>query len=216
MSSRAASAVHRQRQQRADPCLTPPRPSKSARSKRATTRRSRPSSARVMPEFGAIGDGFAINDPEVDWMSRAYAGPRSGLFRRRTRRRRARRRRGRAARTAATAIPASCARCISCRRCAASAPARALMERCLDAARAFGFARCYLETLRGMDAAMKLYERSGFHRIGAPLRRRPAMAAAIRSTCWSCRAGPGPRLLLVPSSGRTPGSRNGGQRPALR
>ena len=25
----------------------------------------------VMPEFGASGDGFAINDPEVDWMSRA-------------------------------------------------------------------------------------------------------------------------------------------------
>ena len=26
----------------------------------------------VMPEYGAIGDGFAINDPEVDWMQRAY------------------------------------------------------------------------------------------------------------------------------------------------
>ena len=25
----------------------------------------------VMPEFGAVGSGFAINDPEVDWMSRA-------------------------------------------------------------------------------------------------------------------------------------------------
>ena len=34
----------------------------------------------VMPEFGAIGDGFAINDPEVDWMQRAYAVPRSAYF----------------------------------------------------------------------------------------------------------------------------------------
>jgi putative acetyltransferase len=34
----------------------------------------------VMPEFGAIGDGFAINDPEVDWMSRAYSQPRSAYF----------------------------------------------------------------------------------------------------------------------------------------
>ena len=34
----------------------------------------------VMPEFGAIGDGFAINDPEVDWMSRAYSRPRSAYF----------------------------------------------------------------------------------------------------------------------------------------
>ncbi|MEO6102426.1 MAG: GNAT family N-acetyltransferase, partial [Pseudoxanthomonas sp.] len=32
---------------------------------------------KVMPEFGAVGCGFAINDPEVDWMSRAYARPRS-------------------------------------------------------------------------------------------------------------------------------------------
>src|SRR5688572_7439968 len=34
----------------------------------------------VMPEFGATGDGFAINDPEVDWMHRAYAQPRSAYF----------------------------------------------------------------------------------------------------------------------------------------
>jgi putative acetyltransferase len=45
----------------------------------------------------------------------------------------------------------------------------ALMARCLDAARGFGFRQCYLETLSGMDAARKLYERSGFHRIDAPL-----------------------------------------------
>ena len=35
---------------------------------------------RVMPEFGASGCGFAINDPEVDWMHRAYAEPRSAYF----------------------------------------------------------------------------------------------------------------------------------------
>ena len=34
----------------------------------------------VMPEFGATGCGFAINDPEVDWMSRAYAAQRSAYF----------------------------------------------------------------------------------------------------------------------------------------
>jgi putative acetyltransferase len=45
----------------------------------------------------------------------------------------------------------------------------AMMDRCLEAARGLGFARCYLETLCGMDAAMKLYERSGFRRIDAPL-----------------------------------------------
>ena len=34
----------------------------------------------VMPEFGATGSGFAINDPEVDWMSRAYAEPGCAYF----------------------------------------------------------------------------------------------------------------------------------------
>ena len=45
----------------------------------------------------------------------------------------------------------------------------ALMEKCLDAARAHGFKRCYLETLCGMTAAQKLYERSGFARLEAPM-----------------------------------------------
>ena len=44
-----------------------------------------------------------------------------------------------------------------------------MMTRCLDAARQFGFRQCYLETLTGMDAAMRLYERSGFRRIGQPM-----------------------------------------------
>ena len=44
-----------------------------------------------------------------------------------------------------------------------------MMVRCLQAARGFGFRQCYLETLRGMDAAMRLYERSGFRRLEAPL-----------------------------------------------
>ena len=34
----------------------------------------------VMPSFGACGPGFAINDPEVDYMSRAYAAARSAYF----------------------------------------------------------------------------------------------------------------------------------------
>ena len=45
----------------------------------------------------------------------------------------------------------------------------ALMTKCLDAARGFGFERCYLETLCGMNAARKLYERSGFARIAASM-----------------------------------------------
>ena len=34
----------------------------------------------VMPEFGASGPGFAINDPEVDHLSVAYSAPRAAFF----------------------------------------------------------------------------------------------------------------------------------------
>lgn len=127
----------------------------------------------VMPEFGASGCGFAINDPEVDWMHRAYAEPRSAYFV--------------IERNDASGhpvveggggiAPLSGGDADVCelrkmyflpslRGLGAGA---ALMTRCLDAARASGFQRCYLETLTGMDAAMRLYERSGFRRIDAPM-----------------------------------------------
>ena len=45
----------------------------------------------------------------------------------------------------------------------------ALMAQCLDAARKLGHRQVYLETLRGMDAAQKLYERTGFRRLDGPM-----------------------------------------------
>ena len=44
-----------------------------------------------------------------------------------------------------------------------------MLRRCLDAARERGYRRCYLETLTGMDAAMKLYTRTGFKPLCGPL-----------------------------------------------
>jgi putative acetyltransferase len=142
----------------------------------------------VMPEFGATGCGFAINDPEVDWMHRAYAEPRSAYF---------------VVESTADhieyvaeskAVTAQGIQAHNVEGGGGIAPltggdmdtcelrkmyflpslrgrgaGTALMARCLDAARGFGFKRCYLETLTGMDAAMRLYERSGFRRIDHPL-----------------------------------------------
>jgi len=122
----------------------------------------------VMPEFGAVGDGFAINDPEVDWMHRAYAIPRAAYF---------------VIEDASALLggggvaplvsgdPGTCElrKMYFLPALRGRGIGTALMARCLDAAREFGFKRCYLETLSGMDAAMKLYERSGFRRIDAPL-----------------------------------------------
>jgi putative acetyltransferase len=122
----------------------------------------------VMPEFGAGGDGFAINDPEVDWMSRAYSDPRSAYF--------VVERAGRVAGGGGVAplVGGDAGTCElrkmyflpEVRGLGAGA---ALMQVCLDAARGFGFGQCYLETLRGMDAAMRLYEKSGFSRLPGPL-----------------------------------------------
>ena len=77
----------------------------------------------VMPEFGATGDGFAINDPEVDWMSRAYSAPRHAYFVL-ERDNKVLGGAGIARWPAATTTSASCARCTSCPKRAASAPAR--------------------------------------------------------------------------------------------
>ena len=122
----------------------------------------------VMPEFGACGSGFAINDPEVDWMSRAYAQPRSAYFVLE---------RGGVVVGGGGMAPLEGGDADTCelRKMYFLAEARglgagsAMMARCLEAARAAGFRRCYLETLAGMDAAMKLYERSGFRRIPGPM-----------------------------------------------
>ena len=122
----------------------------------------------VMPEFGATGSGFAISDPEVDWMHRAYAQPRCAYF--------VVERDGRVVGGAGVAPleggdPSVC----ELRKMYFLPEARgigagaAMMTRCLAAARQIGFRQCYLETLTGMDSAMKLYERSGFRRISCSM-----------------------------------------------
>ena len=44
-----------------------------------------------------------------------------------------------------------------------------MMEKCLLKAREFGFEKCYLETMHYMEAAQKLYKKSGFDYINAPM-----------------------------------------------
>lgn len=120
-----------------------------------------------MPEFGAGGAGFAINDAEVDWMSRAYAGPRclylvvvdeqrvvlggGGIA------------------PLAGGDPDTCElKKMYFKRAARGRGAgRSLIVRLLDEARARGYARCYLETLTGMDAAQHLYRELGFRPLDA-------------------------------------------------
>jgi putative acetyltransferase len=115
----------------------------------------------VMPEFGADGPGFAIHDPEVAHMAEAYARPGCAYF--------VVERDGMVVGGAGVAPldggePDVC----ELRKMYYLPQARgigagsAMMQRCLDAARALGYRRCYIETLTGMDAAQALYLRSGF------------------------------------------------------
>ena len=122
----------------------------------------------VMPEFGAVGSGFAISDPEVDWMSRGYAEPRHAYF---VVERDARVLGGGGIAPLAGGDGDTC----ELRKMYFLPEARgigagaAMMSRCLDAAREAGFTHCYLETLTGMDAAQRLYQRNWFRRIDCPM-----------------------------------------------
>jgi putative acetyltransferase len=122
----------------------------------------------VMPEFGASGPGFAIHDPEVDVMSATYARPghvyfvvdRGGVVVG-----------GGGIGPLAGSDGATC----ELRKMYFLPSARGrgvgaqLLERCLAAAKALGYRTCYLETLTGMDAAKRLYERFGFRKLDGPL-----------------------------------------------
>jgi putative acetyltransferase len=122
----------------------------------------------VMPEFGADGPGFAIHDAEVDGMCEAYARPRSAYFVVE---------RDNVVIGGGGIAPLEGGEGGVCelRKMYFLPEARgigagsAMMDRCLDAARAQGFERCYLETLTGMDAAQTLYRRHGFTTLDAPM-----------------------------------------------
>ena len=126
---------------------------------------------RVMPEFGADGPGFAIHDPEVDHMSAAYSIPGAAYFV-------VVDEGGKAVGGAGVAAldggePSVC----ELRKMYFLPEARgmgmgeALLSHCLVVAKDLGYRTCYLETLTGMDRAIRLYRNLGFQPLCAPLGR---------------------------------------------
>lgn len=123
----------------------------------------------VMPEYGASGDGFAINDPEVDWMSKAYNAPRCAYF--------VVELEGRVLGGGGIAPlqGASNNRICELRKMYFLPALRgqgaglALIELCLKIAREMKFELCYLETLTGMDNAIALYQKVGFKSLDKPM-----------------------------------------------
>ena len=122
----------------------------------------------VMPEFGAKGPGFAINDPEVDAMHAAYSRPHCSYF---VVEREGIVRGGGGIAPLDGGDPDVCElrKMYFLPELRGLGAGAMLMTWCLRSARDAGFTRCYLETLTGMDAAQKLYERAGFQRIDGPM-----------------------------------------------
>lgn len=118
----------------------------------------------VMPEFGASGPGFAIHDPEVDFMSRAYSGPRARYF---VVERDGRVVGGGGVGPLAGAGDEVCElrKMYFLKEARGGGMGERLLRECIDAARSFGYRTMYLETLTGMDAAQRLYEKLGFLRL---------------------------------------------------
>ncbi len=122
----------------------------------------------VMPEYGAVGEGYSIVDAEVDAMSDAYAGDAAAYF---------------VALVDGEVIGGAgigplvggpldvceLKKMYLLREARGLGLGRRLMERCLDAARAAGYERCYLETLEHMTEARGLYESRGFRPLEAPM-----------------------------------------------
>jgi putative acetyltransferase len=121
----------------------------------------------VMPEFGASGPGFAIQDPEVGHMSRAYRRAGHAYFVVVE---------GEEVVGGGGIAPLEGGPAETCElrkmyflpRVRGLGLGQELMARCLAVAREQGYRRCYLETLRCMGAARALYERNGFQLLTGP------------------------------------------------
>lgn len=123
----------------------------------------------VMPEFGAQGPGFALEDPEVAAMSAAYSGPGSAYFVLEDARGRVLGGGGIGPLEGGEPGVCELRKMYFLREARGGGHGRRMLAHCLEAARALGYRRCYLETLSGMDAAQHLYAAAGFSRLCAPL-----------------------------------------------
>lgn len=118
----------------------------------------------VMTEFGTVGEGYSINDPEVDGMYEAYDNEKSVFF----------------VITSDGVVkggggiapllggdPEIC----ELKKMYFQPEIRGLgfgkvmVTKCLEEAKRMGYKKCYLETVVRMEAANKLYQKLGFKKL---------------------------------------------------
>lgn len=122
----------------------------------------------VMTEFGAVGEGYSIEDPEVDDMYAAYRPPEARFWVIEDDQ-------GIAGCGGFAPLAGGPKNTCELRKMYFYPRARGLgwgtrlMNQVLDGARQAGFGQCYLETLGSMESARRLYGRHGFRAIDGPL-----------------------------------------------
>ena len=122
----------------------------------------------VMPEFGAVGPGFSIEDPEVDAMFESYRHDRAAFY--------VLTKAGKVVGCGGVA-PLESGDADTCElkkmyfleEARGYGAGKVLGELLIQEAQALGFRRIYIETLERMEAANELYRKLGFHRIESSL-----------------------------------------------
>ncbi len=122
----------------------------------------------VMTEYGASGPGFAIHDPEVDGMSKAYGRPGHAYWVV-TRDDRVVGGGGYGQLTSAGDEVCELRKMYFLPEARGVGMGAQLLGHVLGEAAAAGYRLCYLETLQSMREARRLYEAFGFRRIDGPM-----------------------------------------------
>ncbi len=124
----------------------------------------------VLPEFGASGPGFAFHDPEVDDLFTAYSAPglKAAYFVLASAKGEVLGGGGVAPLAGGDGATCELRKMYFLPEARGRGAGHAMLTRCLDAAKALGFTRCYLETLLSMQAARALYAKQGFAPLSKP------------------------------------------------
>lgn len=126
---------------------------------------------RVMPEFGADGPGFALHDPEVDHMSAAYLVTGAAYFVVEDADGCLVGGAGIAALVGGETGVCELRKMYFLRSARGQGMGELLLRHCLTVAKEMGYRTCYLETLTGMNQALRLYAKLGFQPLCAPMGR---------------------------------------------
>lgn len=123
---------------------------------------------KVMPEFGASGPGFAINDPEVNDMFTAYSKKGCAFFIV-TMNNKVVGGGGIAPLDGGDGTTCELRKMYFLPEARGIGAGKLLFDKILKVATDLGYRKCYLETLKGMSRARLLYERNGFKQVCQPM-----------------------------------------------